>query len=666
MNVKPIPKVKMQLNTIKKITTFKLQNQNCNKVKKLKQLSKENYMRIKEIQFYNRAPFENLILHFDDSKLFILSGINGAGKTTIISYIVDALYEFAKMGYIVEFENISNKYYRISTSRTVLDKSKPSIVYIRFDNKGKNIDYIDLLNSGTEVQYNDALQIVDPIRFSIIEENLKLGSTVKYFTVTEKKEVETLFSSNLLTYFPAYRYEKPSYLNDPYSTPISFKAKLEINGFLKNPIEVTSDLPQIANWIMDIVLDHEIYKGVATSTFIQLNKIFTDLLDSKFKTPVRLGIGPRHNNGTRIQIVKQSNEQQVYPSIFDMSSGEHALICLFCELIRQADNLANTFDKISGIVLVDEIDKHLHIKLQKETLPSLIKLFPNVQFVVTSHSPFLSLGLADEDKNFYKLFDLDNGGISCIPLFNNLFLEVYKMMVTENEQFAEKYRQVLYEVKSATTPLLITEGKTDWKHLISAIRALAINDLAIEIYEYDNNMGDTTLMNLLKQFEITFPNRKIIGMFDRDNDDICRQISISGTTYIEISKNIFAFSIPIVNDNIYGPYISIEQYYPKECLLKVTSEGRRLFIGEEFYESGNSKCGKYQTRCKSIQNKVKINGVIDEKVYSIQDDPELKKSIALSKDDFAQLIYDENEYAASFNFINFLNIFTVIREIMKV
>ncbi len=79
-----------------------------------------------------------------------------------------------------------------------------------------------------------------------------------------------------------------------------------------------------------------------------------------------------------------------------MSSGELALLCLFGELVKQADKNGKDISQIKGIVLVDEIEKHLHIKLQKETLPKLIKLFPNIQFIVSSHSPSFSLGLQEE------------------------------------------------------------------------------------------------------------------------------------------------------------------------------------------------------------------------------------------------------------------------------
>ena len=622
-------------------------------------------MRIKEAQLYNRAPFDDLLLHFDSSNVSVISGINGAGKTTIISYIADAFYEFAKKGFINEFKDINDKFYMVSSDLTILDKQKPSFVYIRFENNGDIIDYIDIRNLTSDEDFIHAVRIEQPISYETIKEKTGSKRVLKYFTLTDNSKAEKLFDTNILTYFPAYRYEEPAYLNDPYSISLSFKKEMEFSGYLTNPIEVTSDLQAVANWIMDIVLDSEIYHGVADTTLQHINTIFTSLLRSKVGTSVRLGIGPRQSGATRIQVMNKSNNEQIYPSIFNMSSGEHALISLFCELTRQADNIGSTFTKVNGIVLVDEIDKHLHIKLQKEVLPRLIKLFPNVQFIVTSHSPFFNLGLADEDGSFYKIYDLDNNGLTCSPHNNELFREVYEMMISENEQFASKYNAILEETKEYNVPLIITEGKTDWKHLKSAMRALEISDLSVEVYEYDYAMGDTNLMKLLERFAITAPNRKIIGIFDRDNDTICNQIHELGKAYKQLSKNIYAISIPTANEELYGPYTSIEHYYPKTQLLKVTKEGRRLFLGDEFFESGMSKDKVHLTRAKNIQNKVKVNGVIDEKVYCLETDPEFKKSIALPKDDFAQLIYDQDEYASGFDFSEFTKIFDVIQEIVS-
>jgi predicted ATP-binding protein involved in virulence len=46
----------------------------------------------------------------------------------------------------------------------------------------------------------------------------------------------------------------------------------------------------------------------------------------------------------------------------------------------------------SGIVLIDEIDLHLHPKMQKEIVTQLSATFPNIQFIVTTHSPIPLLG----------------------------------------------------------------------------------------------------------------------------------------------------------------------------------------------------------------------------------------------------------------------------------
>lgn len=625
-------------------------------------------MRLKELQIYNRAPFDNLKMTLGNSNIAILSGINGAGKTTILSYIVDAFYEFAKNGFENSFEGISNKFYRISSGLTVMDSKKISFVYLRFENDGKQIDYIDVRHLGEEEEYNTSLQVENPISYSKIKAEMGNNAVAKYFSVSDKEEVLKCFNSNILTYFPAYRYEQPGYLTDVYKISLKFKTKLEFSGHLKNPIEVTSGLEDIANWIMDIVMDTYLYheEHKAEEVLRNINKIFSELLKPKVNTPVRVGIGPRQYGATRIQIVTQVDGTQIYPSIFNMSSGEHALICLFIELLRQADKLGNTFNRVNGVVLIDEIDKHLHIKMQKDVLPTLIKLFPNVQFIATSHSPFLNLGFAGELENFYTIYDMDNGGLSCKPQNNALFEEVYQVLISENEQFAQKYQNIRSAILKSTRPLLITEGKTDWKHLKAAKKALEIDDIDIDIYEYEDAMGDETLIELLEQLHIISSNRKIIGMFDCDNENICKKTSSDDKSYVELSKNVFLFSIPVVHEDIYGKFTSIEHYYKEKDLLKKDNEGRRLFLGNEFYDSGNSKCQEFQTRCGKIQNKVSKNGVIDEKVFKIKEDPELKNSVALSKNKFAQMIMDEDVFAEDFDFSEFLKIFDVIREIVNV
>lgn len=81
----------------------------------------------------------------------------------------------------------------------------------------------------------------------------------------------------------------------------------------------------------------------------------------------------------------------------ELSDGFIAILDIVADLIlkMQANgNLSTEFNK-PGIVLIDEIETHLHLQLQKMILPMLTTLFPNIQFIVTSHSPFVLSSLSD-------------------------------------------------------------------------------------------------------------------------------------------------------------------------------------------------------------------------------------------------------------------------------
>ena len=204
--------------------------------------------------FVNRAPFERLELDFKAKGVNVLTAINGKGKTTIISHIVDALYDLAQKGYRNEFEGKENKYYRVSTPLYNLEINKPSFVYFRFLENSTYNDYIDIRNDCSESEYDEAINLVDKIQFQNIQAKLKANKNIKHWEIRDNS-VKTIFERNVLTYFPAYRYEKPSFLNDPYTIKLKYSIESGFAGYLPNPIEVVSDITELSNWIMDLVLD---------------------------------------------------------------------------------------------------------------------------------------------------------------------------------------------------------------------------------------------------------------------------------------------------------------------------------------------------------------------------------------------------------------------------
>lgn len=78
-----------------------------------------------------------------------------------------------------------------------------------------------------------------------------------------------------------------------------------------------------------------------------------------------------------------------------LSSGYSAIINIVTELIlRMEAHNAQNYD-LQGVVLIDEIETHLHVELQKKILPFLIDFFPKIQFIVTTHSPFVISSIKD-------------------------------------------------------------------------------------------------------------------------------------------------------------------------------------------------------------------------------------------------------------------------------
>lgn len=75
----------------------------------------------------------------------------------------------------------------------------------------------------------------------------------------------------------------------------------------------------------------------------------------------------------------------------EVSDGFAAVLDIVADLIlkmQDDQSLSRVYQK-EGIVLIDEIETHLHLELQRVIMPLLTKVFPNIQFIVTTHSPFV-------------------------------------------------------------------------------------------------------------------------------------------------------------------------------------------------------------------------------------------------------------------------------------
>lgn len=94
-----------------------------------------------------------------------------------------------------------------------------------------------------------------------------------------------------------------------------------------------------------------------------------------------------HKGGWTLQIEKNG----IPLNVDQLSEGERGVLCLVLDLAKRLSQanpgLDNPIEAGEGIVLIDELDLHLHPKWQRTIVENLTKTFPKCQFIATTHSP---------------------------------------------------------------------------------------------------------------------------------------------------------------------------------------------------------------------------------------------------------------------------------------
>lgn len=108
-----------------------------------------------------------------------------------------------------------------------------------------------------------------------------------------------------------------------------------------------------------------------------------------------------------------------------LSSGYQAIFDIFSDLLVRTEFFDISPEELQGIILIDEIDAHLHISLQKKILPFFTNLFPNMQFIVSTHSPFVITSANDNtvvyDISNNEFFEDDLSSYSHESIIKELF-----------------------------------------------------------------------------------------------------------------------------------------------------------------------------------------------------------------------------------------------------
>jgi hypothetical protein len=136
-----------------------------------------------------------------------------------------------------------------------------------------------------------------------------------------------------------------------------------------------------------------------------LAPLLQNALSQVFGSELRIETGP---SGIRFVVADKDHVEAIdLPDGFRAAAAWIADLCaIWCEKAPDLAGNANPGD-IQAIVLIDEIDLHLHPSLQRELVPRLRRTFPKVQWIVTTHSPLV---LANFDVNEIIALDRDCDG----------------------------------------------------------------------------------------------------------------------------------------------------------------------------------------------------------------------------------------------------------------
>jgi len=282
----------------------------------------------------------------------LLTGRNGSGKTSVLDALAAYVNFIATQGHLVEYTDAC-----IQTSCAINDREAPAALHVEYTQPTKSIHDAFLEGNFVIAYYRDS----------------------RKFDSARPKQIEKVELKDAYDLNEEPRRDFLKYLLDMKMT---------------QALAVTNGKPgkaqQIQNW------------------FDNLEKLLGRIYECDELT---LEFDEDTYN---FRICMPGRE------VFDfntMSSGYAAVIDIVVDLILRMEKQSQrkfSFG-IPGIVLIDEIETHLHLSLQKQILGLLTTVFPNIQFVISTHSPFVLNSLDN-----VTIYDLENrtlvrNGLTDVP-----------------------------------------------------------------------------------------------------------------------------------------------------------------------------------------------------------------------------------------------------------
>lgn len=253
------------------------------------------------------------------------------------------------------------------------------------------------------------------------------------------------------------------------------------------------------------------------------------------------------------------------------------------------------------------------------------------------------------------------------PVYLNLLRQLKRLapeLVDNNKLMQAEAKNQENQKKKLLSAIIWTEGKTDIKHLRTALKKLEVDGYTSKFFiEFkddldDSKQGSSELLKACEQYCKTKQHKPIIAIFDRDEPDMLKKVHDESRGFKTWKNGVYSFALPIPEHRQDIKDICIEHYYEDVEIKTEDFEGRRLFLSKEFHvTSGRHLKLDLSTRIRFKEGQAKI---IDAEVFNEKDE-----NVALSKNTFADYVFQSEEKFNHFNFQEFSEVFEVIDKIVE-
>ena len=325
----------------------------------------------------------------------ILTGRNGSGKTSVLEALRLWIWAEVEDDFIKSF---------------ILDNLKNDPLKDQFNFNSDKIGKFAFDYDDTK----EKLQKISGIEAVLKNLNKKRNFIIAYYEAerayvgSDEKFIESVQLKN------SYKiYEKPG------KDFVKYLMNLKTRERLYREAENTLIADKIQKWLERLT---NILRNIFDDPKLEL---YPDIEELKYK-------------------IKEDGKE---PFKFDeLSSGYSAIIDIVTDLMmRMEKNYGKNYD-MEGVVLIDEVDAHLHIELQRKILPFLTELFPNIQFIVSTHSPYILTSISNaviydlekkvqfNDMSNYSIGDISEGYFDTLDYSIKLQedFDKYKRLLNKN------------------------------------------------------------------------------------------------------------------------------------------------------------------------------------------------------------------------------------------